>query len=480
MNILIASSEAVPFVKVGGLADVVPSIARSVAALGHNVKIVLPLYRSIDRSNMRPHYQPMIVNMGYGIEFSRLWTLKYDKVEYHFIEFDRYFGREGIYGENGSGYADNWERFTFFSRAVIDMCPFLNWVPDVIHSNDWHAGLVSVLLKECLVGRLGRTASVFTIHNIGYHGYGPYDLLRFVGLPGQLFNPLALEACGGVNIMKGALKYADKITTVSPSYAEEIKTPEYGWGLDDVLRYRSSDLIGICNAVDTTIWSPQNDKLIAKNFSHNSLENKELCKLDLQQKVGLKINKDTFLIGIVARFVEQKGLDFVCDLLPAWVDNLRVQFVILGTGDKALEYRFSDLMRRYDGQVSVTLGYDENLVHSIEAGADCFLMPSRYEPCGMNQMYSMLYGTLPIVHAVGGLRDTVENYDEWNHRGTGFVFYDFTHSALYNTVCWACSTYYDRKSDFQAMQKRAMQKDFSLSQFGQKYLDVYRLAKGNK
>ncbi|MDE6432322.1 MAG: glycogen synthase GlgA [Opitutales bacterium] len=476
MNVLIASAESVPFAKVGGLADVVPNIAKSVLQLGHEVKVVLPLYASIDRSRLKPYLQPMIVNMGYGVEFARLWACKYDEVEYFFIEFERYFGRNGVYGENGNGYSDNWERFAFFSRAVIDMCFFLNWIPEVIHANDWHTGLIPVFLREQQVGSLQRTASVFTIHNMGYHGYGPYDLLRFVGLPTHLFNPFALEACGGVNMMKGALQYADKITTVSPSYASEIQTLAGGWGLDDVLRYRSADLIGICNAVDTNIWSPKSDRLIAKNFSYHSLHNKDACKLDLQKKFGLEVDKSVFTIGVVARFVEQKGLDFVCDLLPEWENHLHVQFVILGSGDSTLEYRFTDIMHRYSGRISVKIGYDETLVHVIEAGADCFLMPSRYEPCGMNQMYSMLYGTLPIVHAVGGLRDTVENYNERSRTGTGFVFEDFTHGALYNTVCWACSTYYDRKDDFRAMQKQAMKKDFSLAQFGRKYADVYRFA----
>lgn len=476
MKVLITSAEVFPFAKIGGLADAVFNIAKSVFRLGHEVKIVMPLYSSIDRSQLRPYDQPMIVNMGYGIEFARLWTCKHDGLDYFFVEFERYFGRAGIYGESGNGYYDNWERFAFFSRAVIDTCQFLNWAPDVIHANDWHTGLIPVLLKEQDVGPLNRTASVFTIHNMGHHGYGPYELLSFVGLPQGLFNPFALEACGGVNVMKGALQFADKITTVSPSYAEEIKTSEFGCGLEDVLRYRAADLIGICNAVDMSVWSPKYDTLIAKNFSCNSLYNKELCKLELQKKVGLNIDKNILLIGIVSRFVEQKGLDFVCDLLPEWLNNLHVQFVILGTGDKSLEHRFCEIGQRYNGRVSVFIGYDESLVHVIEAGADCFLMPSRYEPCGMSQMYSMLYGTLPIVHSVGGLRDTVDNYDERTHSGTGFAFFDFTHGALYNTVGWACSVYYDNKKDFCAMQKQAMKKDFSLSQLGQKYSDVYCFA----
>ncbi len=473
MKILLASAEAVPFVKIGGLGDIVPIIAQSVSNLGHEVKVIVPLYSQIDRSKLHHHDEPMIVNMGYGIEFARLWFHMCEGVEFLFVEFERYFGRDGVYGENGHGYNDNWERFTFFSRSVIDACLFLNWIPDVIHSHDWHTGLIPVLLKEQFVDHLKNTSSVFTIHNMGYHGYAPYELLHFVGLPTKIFNPLAVESYGGVNIMKGAITYADKITTVSSSYADEIKTKEYGWGLDDVLRYRAQDLVGICNAVDYNVWSPEKDSRITQNYSHNSLSGKKICKLDLQSKTGLSVDKNIFLIGIISRFVEQKGLDLVSDLLPIWLKNLHVQFVILGSGDKFLENRFIDIMNENPGRVSVTIGFNDELAHIIEAGADCFLMPSKYEPCGMNQMYSMLYGTLPIVHSVGGLRDTVENYDEKYHTGTGFMFYDFTSKAIYNTVCWACATYFDCPKFFKAMQKRAMQQDFSLSQFAEKYVSVY-------
>lgn len=474
MKILLASAEATPFVKIGGLGDIVSTIAKSVAKCNHDVKVVLPLYSIIDRSNLSYYDQPMIINMGYGIEFARIWSCIQDNVEFLFIEFEKYFGRSGVYCEYGIGYCDNWERFSFFSRAVIDLCDFLNWIPDVIHSNDWHAGLIPVLLREQLVYRLSNTASVFTIHNMAYHGYGPRELLTFVGLPEKLFNSFALEACGAVNIMKGALLYADKITTVSPNYVNEIKTPEYGCGLDGILRYRAADLIGICNAVDTTVWSPEKDKFIPSNFSYKNMKGKGKCKLALQKRVGLNIDKNILLIGIIARFVEQKGLDLVCDLLPQWLNNLHVQFVILGSGDKQLEEQFLHHMCSNQGRISVTIGYDEGLAHLIEAGIDCFLMPSRYEPCGMNQMYSMLYGSLPIVHATGGLYDTVENYDAYTHCGTGFVFYDFNAQSLYDTTCWACSTYYDHKGDFISMQKQAMKKDFSLTKLAEQYMNVYQ------
>jgi starch synthase len=473
MKILLASAEAVPFAKVGGLADVVPSIAMALTDLGHDVRVVLPLYSSIDRTKLTHSDQPMIVNMGYGIEFCRVWQCVHLGVRFLFIEFEKYFGRSGIYGENGVGYADNWARFAFFSRAAIDLCCFMNWRPDVIHSHDWHTGLIPVILRERCPNQINGTASVFTIHNMAHHGYSPRELLNFIGLPERLFHPFSMEACGALNIMKGAILYADKITTVSRGYANEIKTPEYGCGLCDLLRYRAADLIGICNAVDTGVWSPASDPLIHAKFSRENFAGKAVCKLALQRMVGLDRDTHVLLIGIISRFVEQKGLDVVCDILQDLLANLRVQFVILGAGDVNLERRFMGHMRNHAGLVAVKIGYDDALAHAIEAGSDCFLMPSRYEPCGMNQMYSMLYGTLPIVRATGGLNDTVDNYNEYTHTGSGFVFNNLDRGALYNTICWACSTYYDRREDFTAMQKYAMGKDFSLRGMANAYVKVY-------
>nr|MDR0680169.1 glycogen synthase [Puniceicoccales bacterium] len=473
MKILLASAEATPFAKVGGLGDAVSLIAQSVAKLGHEARVILPLYASINRANLVPYDQPMIVNMGYGIEFCCLWKTVNFGVEFLFVEFEKYFGRKGIYGENGEGYGDNWERFSFFSRAVIDACDFTDWIPRIIHAHDWHSGLLPVMLREQRVYRLSETASVFTIHNLAHQGYSPPGILNFVGLPQKLLHPFAMEAMGAINIMKGALSYANKITTVSQSYANEIKTPAHGCGLDDLLTYRAADLIGICNAVDGDIWSPEKDPLIPAKFTHENLKGKTKCKVALQEKVGLNVDVDVLLIGVISRLVEQKGLDIVCDILPEMMDNLHIQFVLLGSGDPALEAKFRFHERNYSGRVSVKIGYDNVLSHLIEAGADCFLMPSRYEPCGMNQMYSMLYGTLPVVHATGGLRDSVENYDAQSRSGSGFVFYRLNHKSLYDSVGWACATYYDHRQDFVAMQKYAMQKDFSMEKMANAYLEVY-------
>ncbi|MDR1255744.1 MAG: glycogen synthase GlgA [Puniceicoccales bacterium] len=476
MKILLASAEAAPFAKVGGLADVVSLLGRSLGVLGHEVRIILPLYAPIDRSNLTPYGQPMIVNMGYGVEFCRLWRGKNFGIEVFFIEFEKYFGRCGIYGESGEGYRDNWERFSFFSRAAIDSCDFTNWIPDVVHAHDWHSGLLPVMLREQRLYRLNGAASVFTIHNMAHHGYAPPELLSFIGLPQKLFHPFAMEAFGAINIMKGAILYADKITTVSRTYADEIKTRAHGCGLDGLLTYRAADLIGICNAVDGDIWSPKNDPMIGANFSHKNLAGKKKCKAALQEKMGLSTDGDILLIGVISRLVEQKGLDVVCDILPNLLNDLRIQFVLLGAGDPILEGRFMAHASNYAGRIAVKIGYDDTLAHMIEAGADCFLMPSRYEPCGLNQMYSMLYGTLPIVRGTGGLCDSVENYDEHTSSGSGFVFHQLDREALYNTIRWACSTYYERRQDFMAMQKYAMQKDFSMDKMANAYLKAYEYA----
>jgi starch synthase len=478
MKILFASSECNPYVKVGGLADVVPALAIALGNLKHDVRIVLPKYGSISYvSECKVVGGPMIVNMGYGTEFAQLLQTEYQNVPVYFIEFDRYFARGGVYGEFGNSYHDNWKRFAFFCRAIVDMCPFLSWSPDIIHANDWPTGIIPALLTlHDKPSILGNTKSVFTIHNMAHHGYASRELLQFVGLYDHYWHPFAMEACGAINVIKGALQFANKITTVSRTYAEEIKTPGGGYGLDDVLKYRANDLIGICNGIDTEIWNPSTDKFLPENFSARSLKGKSLCKQKLQQKTNLLHKPDVPIFGVISRFCDQKGLDILCTVLPDVLKNMNVQFVILGSGDQHLEWRFQELMHSFSGQIFVKVGFDDALAHLIEAGSDFFVMPSRYEPCGLNQMYSMAYGTLPIVHATGGLMDTVENYDESTGNGTGFVFHDLTHSALYNAIGWACATYYDRREDLKKLQRSAMKKDFSWTKSAREYEKIYTAA----
>jgi starch synthase len=478
MKILLASSECDPYAKVGGLGDVVSSLGVTLKKLGHDIRIVLPRYASLNCvSKCEAVGGPMIVNMGYGTEFAQLLQTNYKNVPVYFVEFNKYFDRCGIYGENGKGYEDNWKRFAFFCRAAVDMCSFLNWAPDIIHSNDWSAGLIPALLHSHSCPKiLQSTKSVFTIHNLEHHGYAPRELLEFTGLDNHFWHPFAMEACGAVNVMKGALQFASKITTVSKTYAEEIKTSPCGCGLDDVLRYRASDLIGICNGIDKEIWDPGNGKILPKKFSAENLDGKKICKRKLQNTQRLEEDPNVPLFGVISRFCHQKGLDVLCDILPDVLKNMKIQLMVLGSGDQDLEWRFKELANNFTGRVSVKIGFDSTLSHLVYAASDFFLMPSRHEPCGLAQMQAMAYGALPIVHATGGLRDTVENYSESTGAGTGFVFEDFTDAAIYNTIGWACATYYDRPQDFQRLQKSAMKTDFSCGKFVGEYEKVYSFA----
>jgi starch synthase len=482
VKILIASSECDPYAKVGGLGDVIPSLGVALKKLGHDVRIVLPKYASINyvsECSVVNDGNPMIVNMGYGTEFAQLLQTEYKSVPVYFIEFNRYFARPGIYGEKWQSYGDNWERFAFFCRAAVDMCPFLEWAPDIIHSNDWPTGLIPVLLHSYSCPKvLKNTKSVFTIHNMEHHGYGPRRLLKFLGLESHFWHPFAMEACGSVNVMKGALQFADRITTVSKTYAEEIKTPAYGCGLDDVLRYRAGDLIGICNGIDGEIWNPANDGTLAQKFSPQSMEGKKACKQKLQGILNLPRKRDVPIFAVVSRFCHQKGLDILCDALPDILKNMEIQFVILGCGDQHLEWQFKEMENNFRGKIAAKIGFDGALSHLIYAASDFFVMPSRYEPCGLTQMQAMAYGALPIVHGTGGLIDSVENYNESTGHGTGFVFKDFTALALGNTIGWACATYYDRSEDFKRLQKSAMEKDFSWRKSVKEYEKAYEYALG--
>ncbi|MCK5816378.1 MAG: glycogen/starch synthase, partial [Candidatus Marinimicrobia bacterium] len=322
---------------------------------------------------------------------------------------------------------------------------------------------------------LGSAASVLTIHNIGYQGKYPKNDYSYLGFREEDYNQFVFEDFGGINLLKGGIHFADIVNTVSPAYANETLTSEYSHGLDNILRMKGEQYIGILNGVDYAEWDPRNDKLISRSFSVENMSGKASCKKDLRQHYGLA-ESDAPIIGIVSRMAEQKGLHMLANSIEAIVKNMHVQFAILGSGDKGLESYFASLPKKYPGQIGVQIGYDNILAHKIEAGADFFIMPSLYEPCGLNQIYSLRYGTLPIVRATGGLDDTVEQYDESTGEGTGFKFFDATEKAIYNTVGWAISTYYDRPQHYLAMQRRAMQKSFSWKDSAKRYEAAYEHA----
>ncbi|MFI5337880.1 MAG: glycogen synthase, partial [Opitutales bacterium] len=400
-------------------------------------------------------------------------TLPGAAVPVYFLEHDWFFGRPEVYSEWG----DNAHRFVFFSRAVLALCEQLDWIPDVIHGHDWTVGLVPVLLNTILRDRpIGRAATVFTIHNLEHQGYADRSVVEYARLPWGEFRPDSLESHGRVNMMKAGLYHSTKLTTVSPTYAEEIRTPGGGFGLDPVLRYRAADLIGILNGIDAVSWDPATDPALPAHYTLADLAGKAACKAALQRQLGLTADPGVPVFGVVSRFVAQKGLDLLAEALPRVLDTMQVQFALLGSGEAWLEEALRGIVRAHPGRVGMGTGFNAKLSRLIQAGSDLFVMPSRSEPCGLTQMYAMRYGTTPIVRATGGLVDTVWNYEEGRDGGTGFVFQAPTAAALYDTLGWACATYYDRPEEFAGLRTRGMTQDFSWSRSAAKYVEAYQWA----
>lgn len=476
LKILFVSPEVEPFAKAGGLADMVGALPKELAALGHDVRLVCPLYGSVKRVGKWKAIEGALgVEVGPATRWARTWktTLPGTKVPVYFIEHDEYFARPEVYSQA----SDNDLRFVFFARAALALCEQIDWTPDVIHGHDWTTGLIPVWLNTTLrATKLGRIATVFTIHNLEHQGLSDKRVMEYARLPWTEFNANSLESYGGVNMMKAGLFHATKLTTVSPTYAEEIRTSEYGFGLDHVLRYRGSDLIGILNGVDTVSWDPANDPALAAPYSVDDLSGKAACKAALQEKFGLTVDPSVPLFGVVARLAPQKGLDLLADALPLIMHRMRAQFALLGSGDARVEAAFGRTARAFPGRVGARIGFDPALARIVQAGADFFVMPSRSEPCGLTQMYAMRYGTAPVVRATGGLVDTVWNFEPGADAGTGFVFQDATALALYDTIGWAVQTYEERPRELLALRQRAMAQDFSWSRSAARYADVYRWA----
>ena len=476
MRILFAASEALPYAKTGGLADVLEGLPRALSAMGHDVAVVLPLYRGIGTRRTVAH--SLSIPVGPRMHFPAIRESDpLHGVRYLFVDAGEFFDRPAIYGEFGGEYGDNPERFTLFSRAVIEIAKHF-WPPDLIHCHDWHTALVPVLLRG-LYGfdpAFARIPVVLTIHNMAYQGRYGQDVLWRTGLPGHLFNANGLEFWGDVDFLKGGLLYADYLTAVSRKYAQEIQTPEFGYGLDAVARARSARLVGILNGADYTTWNPENDRWIAAHFSPADTANKAICKRDLLGELHMPgENNGRMVVGIVSRFVEQKGFDLIAHVAREFLDE-DVAMVALGSGDHRYEAFFRMLADARQDRVGVRIGFDNVLAHKIMAGADLFLMPSRYEPCGLSQMYSMHYGTIPLVRATGGLDDTVEPFDPNTGQGTGFKFWDATGSALLDTLRWALTNYRNRPAWAKLMQN-AMAQNFSWEGAAQRYLEVYERAR---
>ena len=485
MKIAFLAAECVPYAKTGGLADVVGALPQVLRRMGHDVIVVMPKYGSINtqRYPMRPFLAPMGVWMGNAEEWCAIHTADNDGVPVYFVEAGKYFDRHGLYHDAAfNDYLDNPRRFGFLTRAGLQLCRDLGFAPDIVHVHDWHTALAAAYLKiwHWNDATLGRAASVLTIHNIAYQGAYGAEHYNYLGLQWPNFTPDKFEDHGKINFLKGGIVYADVVNTVSPTYANETRTPAGGHGLAPYLNNKGADYIGILNGVDYERWNPATDPLIPARYTRDDLSGKAECKRELQRRFRLDVNPNVPIVGVVSRLVGQKGLDLLAQTIERLMTNMLVQFVILGSGDKDLEAFYGGLPARFPGRIGSFIGYSDELAHWIEAGSDFFIMPSIYEPCGLNQMYSLKYGTLPIVRATGGLEDSVQQYDEATGSGTGFKFYEPSANAIYYATGWAVSTYFDRKPHLQQMIRAAMAQDFSWERSAKAYERLYERAIANK
>jgi starch synthase len=474
MHIAFAASEGVPFSKTGGLADVVGALPRALAALGHQVSVYLPRYRQTKLTDPVTVVSSITIPFDDKYRFASIVTAgSQSGVRFYFVEFPEFFDREALYGTPAGDYPDNAERFALFSRAVLEGSKILG-VPHIFHCHDWQSALVPVLLRT-IYGEdpaFRDVGTVFTIHNMGYQGLFPPDILPLLMLPWDLFTMTKMEFFGQVNFLKGALVDSDYITTVSRKYSQEIQTAEYGFGLEGVLRGRSSTVTGILNGVDYDEWSPQTDKFTMAKYSPQDLSGKAKCKQDLLATFGIPAADPKLpVIGIVSRFAAQKGFDLISQVADRLAREELI-VVALGTGDKPYEEMFLRLNKQFPNKIAVKIAYDNALAHKIEAGSDMFLMPSRYEPCGLNQIYSLKYGTVPIVRATGGLDDTIEPWDHRTGKGTGFKFTEYNGESLLLTVKQALTAYRDQ-TFWQVLMRNGMNKDFSWNASAREYGKVY-------
>ncbi len=466
-SVLQIASEALPFAKTGGLADVLGALPPALARLGWGVTVVLPKYRGVTGGRVAARF-PVTVG-GFARDVAFVEAPLADGARAILVDCPELYDRAELYTESGVDYADNARRFAFLVRAALEFSARGDVAPAVVHAHDWQAGLAPVYLRTLYADHpvLGRTASVFTIHNLAYQGLFEPDWLPRLDLGWDQFTVDRLEYWGKASFLKGGINAANMITTVSARYAAEIQTPEFGFGFDGILRARRADLVGILNGIDTSEWDPAHDPALPKAFSVNDLDGKREAKIEVLRRYGLPTDDATLarpLVGMVSRMVDQKGLDLIA-AIGAELPRLDATFLVLGTGDARYQDFWRHLAAAHPDRIGVHVGFNEELAHLIEGGADLFLMPSRFEPSGLNQMYSMRYGTLPVVHAVGGLADTVT-------AETGFVFDDYSPGALLRCLARGLDVYRDRRK-WRAMQQAGMAKDFSWDRSAKEYVKIY-------
>ena len=475
MKILFTASECVPFVKTGGLADVVGALAPVLAKEGHDVRVIMPLYSAIPEkwTSKMTHVCDFEVELGWRRQYCGIEMIEQDGVKWYFMDNKFYFGRPYIYGMGG----DEYERFGFFCRAALNCLPIIDFQPDVIHAHDWQSGMVPALLRiqyDHLPFFAG-IKTMYTIHNLQYQGvFGINQVKEILGLTdNDLWTDDKLECYGCANFMKAALVYADLITTVSPSYSEEIQTAYYGERLDGLLRARKHQVFGVLNGIDMVDYDPAIDSRIAATYSLDNMEGKAICKADLQAKLGLEVNPNVPIIGMVGRLSNQKGLDLV-DYVIGDLLKQDVQLVVLGMGESRYVNLFSWAEGEYKGKVAARFAMDHALAHQIYAGCDMFLMPSQFEPCGLSQLIALRYGTVPIVRETGGLRDTVLSYNEFTGDGNGFSFFNYNAHDMLHVIERACDYYKNHKDIWNLLQQRGMSGDYSWTNSAGKYMDLYK------
>lgn len=477
LHILMVTPEARPFAKTGGLADVCGALPPALARLGHEVTLVLPRYRGIDAGDGGRAASIPLGSRRYAVRFVERPVS--EGVRAMFVDAPDLYDREGLYGDRSGDYRDNAFRFAVLSRAALEYGRQLDRPVSVIHAHDWQASLTAVYARTVLGTDpvIGRTPVVLTIHNLAFQGLFDAAELAWIGLGADLFRPDRLEYWGRASALKGGIVFSQKITTVSPTYAREILTREYGFGFEGILQARARDLSGILNGIDTDMWDPARDAQLPAPFGPDTLDDKRAVKRALLEAAGLPVDDGTLarpLIGLVSRLTQQKGFDLIADAMPR-LAALGASWVMLGSGDRPYEEFWTAVATRFPDRMSARIGFDERLAHLIEGGADLFLMPSRYEPCGLNQMYSLRYGTIPVVFATGGLDDTVEDADAVPQRGTGFKFDRFTVDGLVNAVERALTAFRDTKR-WRAIQRRGMGADFSWDVSAREYVKVFREA----
>ena len=474
MKILLAASECVPFIKTGGLADVVGALAPVLAGKGHDVRVILPKYASIPEEyvHQMQHVTDFEVELGWRKQYCGIEKLEIDNVTYYFVDNRYYFGRNYTYGMGG----DEYERFAFFSRGVLNALPLIGFKPDVLHVHDWQAGMIPVLLSVQYAHLPDFTGikTVMTIHNLQYQGvFGIKEVQDVLGLGDSLFTNDKIECYGAANFLKAGIVYADEVTTVSPSYAEEIQTAYYGERLDGLLRAKKEHLTGVLNGIDVKTYDPANDNNIAAKYSVEDMSGKDVCKRAMQEQLGLQVRPEVPVIGMVGRLSNQKGLDLV-DYVIADIMREDVQLVCLGMGDSRYVNLFSWAEQNYPGRVAARFVMDHALAHQIYAGCDIFLMPSQFEPCGLSQMIAMRYGTVPVVRETGGLRDTVLSYNEYTGAGNGFTFFNYNAHDMLHTIQRALHYYWNKKDVWNMLRERGMNGDYSWTHSAEMYMSIYQ------